>query len=74
MNTEQQKELDSEITIHELSKAVQQLSVAKAPGIDGLPAEFYKHFWNVIKEDMLEVKKKILISFHPLQIKVIWKF
>ncbi len=58
MNTEQQKELDSEITIHELSKAVQQLSVAKAPGIDGLPTEFYKHFWNVIKEDMLEVFKE----------------
>ncbi len=24
-----------------------------------IPAEFYKHFWNVIKEDMLEVKKKL---------------
>ncbi len=55
LNTEQQKELDSEITIHELSKAVQQLSIAKAPCIDGLPAEFYKHFWNMIKEDLLEV-------------------
>ncbi len=54
----QQKELDSEITIHELSKAVEQFYVAKAPGIDGFPKEFYKHVWNVIKEDMLEVFKE----------------
>ncbi len=58
MFNKQQKELDSEITIHELSKAVQQFSVAKAPGIDGFPEEFYKHVWNVIKEDVLEVFKE----------------
>lgn len=70
LNTEQQKELDSDIMINELSEAVQQMSVAKAPGIDGLPAEFYQHFWHVIKEDMLEVFK---VSFKKMNYQLVVK-
>ena len=43
----QQKEmLDSDITLQEVTVAVQQLSTGRAPGIDGLPADFYKNFWD----------------------------
>lgn len=42
------KKLDTMINLNELSEAVQQLSTGGAPGIDGLPAEFYKTFWAVL--------------------------
>ena len=40
------KVCDGVITMAELEKAVQELQNNKAPGPDGLPAEFYKIFWN----------------------------
>ncbi len=39
---------------------MQQLSMGRSPGIDGLTAEFYKHFWGIIGEDFYEV---VLESF-----------
>ncbi len=42
LTPEQQEVIDSP------TKAVKCLSSEKAPGLDGLPSEFYKYFWNVI--------------------------
>ncbi|KAJ3608527.1 hypothetical protein NHX12_025574 [Muraenolepis orangiensis] len=36
--------LGSDITLEELTSAVTQMASGKAPGIDGLPADFFKHF------------------------------
>jgi hypothetical protein len=44
LGPEQRVALDSDITLQELSTAVMQLSSGRAPGIDGLPSEFYKDF------------------------------
>lgn len=49
------KELDTMISLNELSDAVHQLSTGRAPGMDGLPAEFYKTFWTFLGEDFCEV-------------------
>lgn len=49
------KALDNIITYGELAEAVQQLSMGRSPGIDGLTAEFYKHFWEILGEDFYEV-------------------
>lgn len=40
--------MDSPITMAELHKAIQHMSINKALGPDGFPAEFYKVLWTVI--------------------------
>ncbi|KAI3359013.1 hypothetical protein L3Q82_015397 [Scortum barcoo] len=45
----------SDLTLDELHVALMSLANGKAPGIDGIPVEFYKAFWPVVGEDMLEV-------------------
>ncbi len=42
------KNLDTDLTFEEVTNAVNQLSSGRAPGIDGIPAEFYKAFWGII--------------------------
>ncbi|KAI3356821.1 hypothetical protein L3Q82_003336 [Scortum barcoo] len=44
----------ADLTLDELHVALMSLADGKAPGIDGIPVEFYKAFWPVVGEDMLE--------------------
>lgn len=44
---------DSEIEMCELEKVVKNISVGKSPGQDGLTTNFYKFFWQDIKELLL---------------------
>ena len=39
----------------EISKAVFQMEHNKALGPDGFPVEFYQHFWETVKTDLLEL-------------------
>ena len=50
----QTHDLDSPITLQELTKAVQQLPRDKTPGRDGLPIEFYDTFWDSISHHYLD--------------------
>ena len=43
------------ITEPELDAAVEKLHLNKAPGPDGLPAEFYKCFWPHLKHDLMQL-------------------
>lgn len=46
---------EGNLTRDELYHALQKLNNGKSPGSDGLPAEFYKKFWNDIADDLTEV-------------------
>ncbi|KAK3574686.1 hypothetical protein QTP86_013049 [Hemibagrus guttatus] len=46
------------LVLEELQAALNSMAGGKAPGIDGLPVEFYKFFWRELGEDLLEVLNK----------------
>lgn len=43
------------LTLEELEKALQSMESGKAPGVDGLPVDFYKSFWPELGTDVLAV-------------------
>ena len=48
-------DFDRDININEIKEAVKRMKNEKSPGIDGFPVEFYKIFWNEIKDMLLEL-------------------
>ncbi|KAL2103228.1 hypothetical protein ACEWY4_000096 [Coilia grayii] len=52
--------LDQPITFQELTEAVQQMSKGRAPRIDGLPADFYQHFWGTLGRDYFEMLQECI--------------
>ena len=49
IDEEQKQELDKNLTIEDIAIATKELPNNKAPGSDGFPVDFYKFFWNKIK-------------------------
>ncbi|KAG2576580.1 hypothetical protein PVAP13_6NG031666 [Panicum virgatum] len=47
--------LTAPFTEKEIRDAVFDMEHNKAPGPDGFPAEFYQHFWDIIKGDLMQV-------------------
>ena len=54
LNLEDKEWLESPLTEEELQTALFEMANNKSPGEDGLPAEFHKTFWNLIKDDFFE--------------------
>lgn len=55
IDSEAAKILDSSITLEELTQSLKSAKNNKSPGIDGIPAEFYKTFWSDMGQDLLDV-------------------
>lgn len=39
----------------EITKAVENMQTNKSPGPDGIPLEFYKHYWQHLKEHLIQL-------------------
>ena len=50
---------EEQINMSELKKAVSELKKQKTPGNDGIPAEFYVHFYDHIKFLLIELMREI---------------
>ncbi|GAA6078167.1 receptor-type tyrosine-protein phosphatase F-like [Tachysurus ichikawai] len=64
---DQQQDLDSPLTSEEVIKAVQELPTSQTPGLDGIPTEFYKEFWDAIIKMLLWLRD-VFISWVSLTI------
>ena len=55
-------DLESDLTVNELTKAIQNMQDNKAPGADGLPKEFYITFWDELRPTFVEMLNESLHS------------
>ena len=46
----------------EIRNAMSSLATNKSPGIDGLPVEFYRRFWTLVADDLMDVYREVLSS------------
>ena len=46
---------EGDLTEEECLRALKQMASSKAPGVDGLPAEFYVRFWSLLGPDLVMV-------------------
>uniref|UniRef100_A0A803P0Z9 CCHC-type domain-containing protein n=1 Tax=Cannabis sativa TaxID=3483 RepID=A0A803P0Z9_CANSA len=53
-------ELMTEFRVGEVFKAVKDMNLTKALGVDGLPALFYQKFWSKLSNDVIEVCLNVL--------------
>ena len=64
---DEQRALDPSNLAEELEAAMRSLKDGKAPGIDGLPGEFYMTFWKLVGPELLNVlEESIYVGKLPL--------
>ncbi|KAI3763779.1 hypothetical protein L2E82_13776 [Cichorium intybus] len=57
LSVEQSEELESEVTMEEVKRAVWDCGSDKAPGPDGFTFEFFKKFWYLAKSEVVDAVK-----------------
>lgn len=55
-------ELTREYMASEVEAALKQMKSISAPGPDGIPPIFFKHFWNILGPDVLSATLFVLNS------------
>jgi hypothetical protein len=67
LTAEQADICEGPITIEECVTAIKQMADNKSPGCDGLPAEFYRKFFNLFGESFVHIFNNKLDKLAPSQ-------
>lgn len=59
---ETRQSLSRPIQLEELKAALKLTASGKSPGSDGVVVEFFKLYWNLVKEDYLQMIKSSLVN------------
>ena len=62
MKNEQNEQLRKSINKNELKQAIYQMQNDKSPGIDGIPVEFYKTFYETLENGLIQLDNNILFT------------
>ena len=62
ISEESNSQLAAPLRMEELLAALQGMQGRRAPGIDGLTPEFYKAYWGILAQDILQVFNECLAS------------
>ena len=57
LSNESKQMLEADINKDEVAKALKKMPNNKSPGQDGIPIEFYKIYWHLLGDDLLDVFK-----------------
>ena len=62
LSEDHSRQLEKNINMSELENALWSFKTNKSPGEDGLPIEWYRQFWYLIKHEFLNITSDILDS------------
>ena len=63
----QNQKLQTKIDISEILQAITEMENRKSPGVDGIPIEFYKEFFDISKKDLQTVFNNVLFKLKEHQ-------
>ena len=62
LSDDESSSLELPVSPDEIRNAMSSLATNKSPGIDGLPVEFYRRFWTLVADDLMDVYREVLSS------------
>ncbi|GJU51567.1 hypothetical protein Tco_1221122 [Tanacetum coccineum] len=68
ISIDQNADLESDVSLEEIKKAVWECGTNKSPGPDGFSFEFIRKYWNIIQHDVVNAVKEFF-SFSIVSLK-----